>query len=221
MKAFIFAAGRGERMQSLTENTPKPLLKVQGKPLLQQHIERLVTAGFQQLVINAAYLSQQIIDFVGDGQQFGCDIQISCEKQPLETAGGLIQALPLLGDQPFVAINSDIWCDYPLAQLQRLTPAGAHLVLSANPKHNPTGDFSFSAADATHLQFGNDYTFSGIGVYHPQILRSYSAGKRPLREVFTDLIAKDQLTGEVHQGTWLDVGTPERLQLANQTRLNR
>ncbi len=94
-------------------------------------------------------------------------------------------------------------------------------MLSANPKHNPTGDFSFSAADAAHLQFGNDYTFSGIGVYHPQILHSYSAGKRLLREVFTDLIAKGQLTGEVHQGTWLDVGTPERLQLANQTRLNR
>jgi len=220
MKAFIFAAGKGERMGELTQHTPKPLLQVAGKPLLQHHIERLVAAGFKELVINVAYLQQQIIDFIEDGSQFGCQIQISTESTPLETAGGLVHALALLGNKPFLAINSDIWCEYPLVNLRSQQVSAAHLVLCKNPQHNLTGDFSFvddkQAATNKLITFGNDFTFSGIAIYHPSIFARYSPGKRKLRDVFSELIERQQLSGELYSGSWLDVGTPERLQQANE-----
>ena len=138
MKAMILAAGRGERMLPLTRQTPKPLLQVGGRPLLEHHILNLKAAGFKQLVINAAHLAGQIIDFCGDGSRWGVHIEVSEEEEPLETAGGIVRALPMLGDGPFAVVNGDIWCDYPSPIWPIMSPfRGAHLVLVANPDHNP------------------------------------------------------------------------------------
>jgi len=215
MRAMILAAGLGTRMRPLTLNTPKPLLKIAGKPMILHHIERLRDAGFTELVINHAWLGEQIETVLGDGSDLGVHIQYSSEKEPLETAGGITQALPLLspdGESPFAVINGDVFCDYPFEQLPRTLNGLAHLVLVANPVHNPDGDFVLG--DGRVLpEGGSAYTFSGISVLSPQLLASVKTGeKAPLAPLLRSAIAQGAVSGECYEGYWIDVGTPQRLQ---------
>ena len=219
MKAMILAAGLGNRMRPLTDHTPKPLLTVAGKPLLQHHIERLSDAGFTDLVINVSHLGQQIIDFCGDGSRWGVRITISPEDEPLETAGGIVNALPLLGDAPFALVNGDVWTDYPFATLmlhEHLCDDSAHLVLIDNPPQHPMGDFRLTGGRITELCEGESgLTYSGIGVYTPGIFAGLSPGKTPLRPLLSRAIEQGFLSGEHYTGAWEDVGTPERLASLN------
>ena len=214
MKAMILAAGRGERMLPLTRQTPKPLLHVGGRPLLEHHILNLKAAGFEQLVINAAHLAGQIIDFCGDGSRWGLGIDVSVEEEPLETAGGIVRALPMLGTEPFAVVNGDIWCDYPFANLVRQVPGpgGAHLVLVANPAHNLKGDFALSGQDVAMPVTGETLTFSGIAVYQPGFFSGVTAAKAPLKPLLDGAIEQRRVSGERYDGNWVDVGTPQRLQ---------
>lgn len=219
MKAMILAAGRGERMRPLTDTCPKPLLPAGGKPLIVWHIERLAAAGFTDLVINHAHLGDQIEAALGDGSAFGVRIAYSPEPPgALETAGGIRHALPFLGDTPFLVINGDIFCDIPLAPLREQPDFVdlAHLVLIPNPEHNPQGDF---ALDDGRLRNDPDhrFTFSGVGVYHPMFFSQLSDGQpaklAPLLRTGADA---DAISGEVHTGRWIDVGTPARLAALDQ-----
>lgn len=221
MKAMILAAGLGTRMRPLTDSTPKPLLEVGGKPLIVWHIEALVRAGITEMVINTAWLGEKLQTALGDGQQFGAHIEWSHEGEPLETAGGLIKALPLLGEKPFVVVNGDIWLRYDFAAL-RARFAGmirsAHLVLVNNPGHNPRGDFALDADAITTgatLRVANDgeyrFTFSGLSVLHPRLFAGLPEGKRALAPLLREAITAGDVTGEYFPGSWVDVGTPERL----------
>jgi len=210
MKAMILAAGRGERMRPLTDHTPKPLLDVAGKPLIEYHIERLVRDGFRELVINHAHLGAMIEDRLGAGERWGVSIRYSPESPALETGGGIFNALPLLGKGPFVVVNGDVWCDFDFSRLR--LPAGrlAHLILVANPLHHPAGDFvlhdgEVGAGDAGRL------TFSGIGVYDPALFTGCSTGAFPLAPLLRRAMRQHQVSGESYTGAWIDVGTPERL----------
>jgi len=216
MKAMILAAGRGERMRPLTDHTPKPLLPAGGKPLIVWHIERLVAAGITDLVINHAHLGRQIEQSLGDGGQFGARISYSDEGIALETAGGIAFALHLLGEQPFAVINGDIYCDYDFSPLpgRAATLAHsndrAHLVLVENPAHNPQGDFGLQGQRV--IDGAPKFTFSGIGLYKPVLFADIPRGsKAPLAPLLREQIARGQVSGEYHDGTWLDIGTPERL----------
>ncbi len=222
MKAIILAAGFGERLRPLTENTPKPLLKVGVKPLIQYHVERLAAAGVRELVINTAWLGDQIEAFLGDGSRFGVRIDWSREVEPLDTGGGIRRALPLLGSDPFLVINGDIWTDYPLPSLvdrDWSDSVEAHLVLVPNPEHNPTGDFSLDSQGNIRypLAGGESLTFSGISVMRPELFALFSSAseKFPIRDVLVDSISGGYVSGEVFRGTWWDVGTVERLQAIN------
>lgn len=208
---MILAAGLGTRMRPLTDHTPKPLLKAGGKPLIQWHIERLRDAGMTELVINHAWLGEQLEAALGDGQDLGVTIDWSREGQPLETAGGIRRALPLLGDAPFAVINGDIWTDYPLERLPH-TPAGdAHLVLVDNPQHNPGGDFHL-ASDGKVLDNGAaKLTFAGIGVYRPALFAGLADGEAALAPLLRAAMAEGRVSGEHFRGQWWDIGTPERL----------
>ena len=214
---MILAAGLGRRMLPLTQNTPKPLLEVAGKPLLEHHILNLRAAGITELVINAAYLADQIIAFCEDGGRWGVQIQVSVEAEPLETAGGIIKALPLLGDTPFLVVNSDIWCPFPFDRLIGCSPleGGAHLVLVPNPPHHADGDFSLEQG-SVRPKGQMALTFSGIAVYRPQFFRGLSPVKQPLKPLLDAAITASQVSGEVHVGPWVDVGTPERLQTVDE-----
>ena len=213
MKAMILAAGRGDRMRPLTDATPKPLLKVAGKPLIQYTIENLVAAGFTELVINVSYLGEQIIQTLGDGWQFGASIVYSQEgAEALETAGGIIQALPLLGHKPFLVVSGDIACEFPYHQLKQQPSKLAHLVFIPNPEHHPEGDFSLATDSLVSLKGENKCTFSGIGVYKPELFASIAAGKLKLRPVLEQAIKEGQVCGEKFEGFWMDIGTAERLQ---------
>lgn len=216
---MILAAGRGQRMRPLTDTTPKPMLPVAGKPLIQHHVERLVAAGVRELVINTAWLGEQIERHLGDGARFGARIAWSREPEPLETGGGIRRALPLLGDAPFALINADLWTDYPLARLTADVLAegcDAHLVLVANPDHNPDGDFALGADGRVGIQASGDsgLTFSGISVLRPALIAGHStaAAKFPLRDVLIAGIRAGRVSGEVYGGDWWDLGTPERWQ---------
>ncbi|MCK4494498.1 MAG: nucleotidyltransferase family protein [Methylococcales bacterium] len=213
MKAMILAAGRGNRMKPLTDHTPKPLLEVQGKPLIQHTLENLVAAGFNDIVINIAYLGAQIRDFLGNGDQFGAKIVYSDEgAEGLETAGGIIKALPLLGTKPFLVINSDIIYDYPLKTLHYRLIDRAHLVLVKNPEFHQEGDFSL--AENGHLSTAeiNRHTFSGIGIYHPKLFENCAEGKLKLGPILKIAADNGRISGEHFTGLWMDIGTPERLQ---------
>jgi MurNAc alpha-1-phosphate uridylyltransferase len=210
---MLLAAGRGERMRPLTDRTPKPLLPVAGRPLLVWHIERLARAGFRELLINHAHLGEQIEALLGDGSAWGMAIRYSPEPPgALETAGGIVQALPFLGDAPFLVINGDIWCDWDPARAA--PPAGrdlAHLVMVANPDHHPDGDFVLAdgrlQADGTAR-----LTFAGIGIYHPQLFAGLPRGQpAKLAPLLRAAMAAGQVSGERHDGRWTDVGTPARL----------
>lgn len=215
MKAMILAAGEGRRMRPLTLNTPKPLLQVRGVSLIEHHIHRLAEAGVRELVINVAYLGEQIRTALGDGSALGVHIQYSVEPEPLETAGALHHALPLLGDAPFLLVNGDVWTDYPFANLRNHRLCGlGHLVLVPNPEHKLTGDFSLNdTGNLSELDGATSFTFSGISLLSPSLIRDYPQTRRqfPLREVFSWAIREQQLSGELFAGTWCDVGTPERL----------
>jgi MurNAc alpha-1-phosphate uridylyltransferase len=213
---MLLAAGRGERMRPLTDHKPKPLLEVGGKPLIVWHIENLVRAGICELVINHAHLGAQIQKALGDGSQFGAHIQYSPEIKALETAGGIANALPLLGGEPFAVINGDIFCDYDFAHLAKhayaltLNGDAAHLVMVNNPAQHPNGDFGL------HQQRISDctpkLTFSGIGIYQPSLFADITRGSiAPLAPLLRAQIALGKVSGEHHQGLWVDVGTPQRL----------
>lgn len=210
---MILAAGRGERLRPLTEHTPKPLLEVGGERLIERHLERLVAAGIREVVINLCHLGEQIKQFVGDGSRFGLDqLAWSYESPaPLETAGGIVQALPLLGGEPFALVNADIWTDYNFQQLpsdfsgEKL----GHLVLVPNPAHHGRGDFCWNGSQLRHLD-KNDYTFSGISVFSPKFFEGLEAGPRPLGPMLFSRC--ECLEAQIHRSTWLDIGTAERLQ---------
>lgn len=213
MKAMILAAGRGERMRHLTEHTPKPLLRVGGKALIEYSIENLASAGFRDIVINVAYLGRQIVEFCGDGRQWGVRIAYSDEgDRALETAGGIAKALPLLGDRPFLVVNSDIVCGFPLANLRGQVIDLAHLVLIDNPPHHPDGDFSLDDNGLLAEQGGEKFTFSGIGVYHPALFAGIPPEPLKLRPVLNQAMRDRRVSGEKFDGLWRDIGTPERLQ---------
>lgn len=213
MKAMILAAGRGERMRPLTDHTPKPLLKVGGKPLIVWHLERLAKAGFKEVVINHAHLGEQIEQVLGDGHQWGLHIQYSPEKIALETAGGIANALPLLGSEPFLVVNGDTFTEVDFAGLKHALHANhqAHLVLVSNPPQHPNGDFAIEAGKLknTSVQM---LTFSGVGVYHPDLFASVVRGEpAKLAPLLRIAIAENSATAEHYQGVWHDIGTPERL----------
>lgn len=211
MKAMILAAGRGERMRPLTDITPKPLLKVGGKALIEYHLENIRLAGIYDVVINHAWLGTQIETSLGDGSRYGLSIEYSREGEALETAGGIQRALPLLGDKPFIAINGDIWTDYSLKSLPQEPVGLAHLVLVNNPPHHPTGDFMLQSGYL--LPEGpNCLTFSGIGLYRPELFVGLTPGKSPLAPLLREAMNNREITGERYTGRWFDIGTPERLQ---------
>ena len=219
----MFAAGKGERMRPLTEHTPKPLLQVRGKPLIAWHLEKLAAMGVRDVVVNTSWLADRFAPTLGDGAHWGLRLHYSHEgDEPLETGGGMLHALPLLGDAPFIAVNGDIWCDHDFSTLPR-EPAGlAHLVLVDNPEHNPAGDFALVGAQVASLGESR-VTFSGIGVYRPALLAGWrdiigdapGAGLAPPRFKLAPLLRAamhaDAVSGERHRGAWTDVGTPERL----------
>ncbi|QGU31832.1 N-acetylmuramate alpha-1-phosphate uridylyltransferase MurU [Thermochromatium tepidum] len=210
MRAMILAAGRGARMRPLTDHSPKPLLVAGGKPLIQYHLERLAAAGIRELVINHAHLGAQIEAALGDGARFGVRIQYSPENPALETGGGILKALPLLGPEPFLVINGDVWCDVDFAGLAIEAGDLAHLVLVANPPHHPDGDFALS--DGRVLDRGAPrLTFSGIGVYRPELFDGQRPGVFPLAPLLRRAMATGQVGGRRHDGHWFDIGTPERL----------
>jgi MurNAc alpha-1-phosphate uridylyltransferase len=210
---MILAAGRGERMRPLTDHTPKPLLPVAGKPLIVWHIERLALAGIRELVINHAHLGHLIEQALGDGGRWGVRIRYSPEGEgrALETGGGIYKALPLLGEQPFLVVNGDIWCDVDYADLALDGEDLAHLVLVANPAHNPGGDFHLDAAGQVHADGQPRLTFSGIGVYAPALFDGCSPGAFPLAPLLRAAMAAGRVSGRRHEGRWVDVGTPQRL----------
>ncbi len=223
MIAMLLAAGRGERMRPLTDHTPKPLLQAGGKPLIVWHIENLARAGICDIVINYAHLGMQIENILGDGSRYGVCIRYSPENPALETAGGIANALPLLGDAAFAVINSDIYCDYDFTQLPQRAAAleerddMAHLILVNNPPQHPNGDFSLQAGRIiTNERLTTDdskLTFSGIGIYQPSLFASIPRGAiAPLAPLLRAQIAHNKVSGEHYTGRWVDVGTPQRLQ---------
>ncbi len=220
MKAMLLAAGLGTRMRPLTDSTPKPLLPVAGRPLIEHHLLRLQAAGFRDIVINHAWLGEQIETALGDGGRFGLSIRYSPEGTPLETGGGIFRALPLLGDAPFLVMSSDIWIDHPLASLRERTSGLAHLVLVDNPPHHPNGDFALAAdGRVSESGAGQWLTYSGLAVLHPQLFQGCEPGVFPLRPLLAKAMAANAVSGEHHRGQWLDVGTPERLQEAERMAL--
>jgi len=235
MKALIFAAGLGERMRPLTDFIPKPLLQAGGKPLIAWHLEKLAALGITEIVINTSWLAGQFPAQLGDGQHWGVRLMYSYEGDtPLETGGGMLNALPLLGDAPFIAVNGDIWTDFDLVRLPHEPDGLAHLVMVDNPEHHPAGDFYLHPTGQlkplSHLWergWGEGetqtLTFSGIGVYRPELLNDWQTiiGSSPGREstphrfpiapLLRAAMSRNKVTGEHHRGHWTDIGTPERL----------
>jgi MurNAc alpha-1-phosphate uridylyltransferase len=217
VKAMILAAGYGKRLRPLTNKIPKPMITVSGKPLLQHHIERLVAMGVTEVVINISWLADQIESFFGDGSNFGIRITWSRESEPLETGGGILKALPLLGDTPFLLINGDIWTDFPLPRVTDIAledDQSAWLLLVNNPKHNPAGDFGLQEGLVSYEPVLK-YTYSGISVFKPMLFANYAknpieASCFPLREVLRPAIESRCIIGSVYEGHWCDVGTIER-----------
>lgn len=214
MKAMILAAGLGNRMRPLTLTTPKPLLVVGGKPLIVWHIEALKKIGITEIVINAAWLKEKLVEQLGDGQKFGVNITWSLEDEGLETAGGIVQALPHLGDTPFLVINGDVWTRFDFTEILNLDLHNhlAHLVLVDNPPQHPQGDFVLQDGRVLDRADGQQaFTFSGISVLSPKLFANLEQGKRPLAPLLREAMSKGQVTGQKMSAVWVDVGTPERL----------
>lgn len=222
MKAMILAAGRGDRMRPLTDRAPKPLLLAAGKPLIVHQIERLVAAGFCQLVINHAHLGWQIEQALGDGRRFGADIRYSAEGEgrALETGGGILKALPLLGHGPFLVANGDVFSDIDYAQIKLAEDDLAQLVLVDNPPQHPHGDFVLGTDGRLREQGTPRLTFAGVGVYRPELFEGCQAGAFPLAPLLHQAIRQGRAGGQHHRGDWSDIGTPERLR-ALEERLRR
>lgn len=229
MKAMLFAAGRGERMRPLTDHTPKPLLLAGGKPLIVWHIEKLVAAGVRSIIINTAHLGQKIVEHIGNGKQFGADVQYSREElssigSALETAGGIRYALHLIGEAPFIAVSADVFTDFDYKALsdrtKKLKPGQAHTVLVPNAAHHPLGDFSYSLAtgmvnDKTDQT--TNYTFSGIAAFHPSLFAHLpNPGVSKLAPLLRQAMLSNKVSGELFEGLWLDIGTPSRLDELNE-----
>lgn len=219
MRAMILAAGRGERMRPLTDSLPKPLLPVAGKPLIAWHLERLARAGFKDVVINHAWLGHLIESSIGDGRQWGLSIRYSAEETALETAGGIATALPLLGDQPFLVINADIWCDWDVSlatqvsTMLTLRNSLGWLLMVNNPPHHPEGDFGLDDQGRATPDSLPHLTFSGVGVYHPGLFEGVQpALPSKLAPLLRREMARRRILGQHHQGIWVDVGTPQRLE---------
>ncbi|CBL45668.1 Nucleotidyl transferase family protein [gamma proteobacterium HdN1] len=237
IRAMILAAGRGERMGTLTATCPKPLLLVAGKPLIEHHLCRLAEAGVRQVVINTSYLGEQIRDALGDGRRWGLSIQFTVEPERLDSGGGIFNALPLLGDAPFLLINGDVWTDIPIAGCLgirgtgagRLATTGAlteplrdlagqplaHLIMVPNPEHHPKGDFGLDVSGLVRADGGERLTYSGISVLSPALFANCQPGIFPLAPLLRSAMAEGRVSGERYDGLWLDVGTPERLAVAN------
>jgi MurNAc alpha-1-phosphate uridylyltransferase len=208
---MILAAGRGERMRPLTDTVPKPLLVAGGKALIEYHLLAFARAGITNVVINHAHLGDQIETRLGDGREYGVQIQYSNEGNTgLETGGGIFNALPLFGESPFVVVNGDIWTDYAFAELPAEPVGLAHLVMVDNPAHHPDGDFALQ--DGKVMATGKrSLTFSGIGVYRPALFSGCRPGRFPLGPILRQAIQQEQVTGEHFHGQWLDIGTEQRL----------
>lgn len=224
MKALVFAAGLGERMRPLTDHTPKPLLQVGGKPLIAWHLEKIAAVGVSDVVINTSWLAEQFPAVLGDGAGFGLRLHYSYEGDtPLETGGGMWNALGLLCDAPFFAVNGDVWCDADFATLPREPDGFAHLLLVDNPAHNPNGDFALDDDGRVHSDGASKLTFAGIGVYRRELFEKWrdvigdapGADETPPRFKLAPLLRaamrEGQVSGTHHRGQWTDVGTPERL----------
>ncbi len=222
MKAMILAAGRGQRMRPLSDKLPKPLLMVGSKRLIEYRLDALRSAQINECVINVSYQADMIREFLGDGKQWGLSIQYSDEgDEPLESAGGIIKALPLLGADLFVLINADIWTDYDLKLLPTTLGGLAHLVMVDNPQHNPDGDFCLKS-DRLISKGTTKLTYSGISVFNPELFKNFIPGRRPLKPILLKAIEQNLVSGEHYRGQWSDIGTPERLRqvqklLTNQT----
>jgi len=210
MRGMILAAGRGVRMGALTEKTPKPLLKAAGKYLIEYSIAALVAADVRDIVINISYSADQIKNTLGDGSRYGATFYYSKEEEALETGGGIFQALPILGDAPFVVLSSDVIMDYPLKKLPREPEGLAHLVLVDNPVFHPRGDFCL---DDSRIFFEekNTYTFANVGIYRPELFAHCEPGKFRLGDLLKKAVKESQVTGEHYRGVWHNVGTPEEL----------
>jgi len=228
MKALIFAAGKGERMRPLTNHTPKPLLHVGGKPLIEWHIEKLLACGVQHIVINTSWLAECFEPALGDGSRWNVSLHYSYEGlEPLETGGGMLQALKVIGDETFIAVNGDIWSDVDYSALPRAISGLAHLILVDNPAHNPKGDFALVDSGKVESDGQDKLTFSGIGIYRPALFSDWrkiigdvkGTDETPPRFKLAPLLRhamhQGLVSGEYHQGRWTDVGTPERLQELN------
>ena len=221
--AMVLAAGRGERMRPLTDQTPKPLLQVGGRSLIEHHLKKLAEAGFERVIINHAHLGEQIVSAVGDGGRWGLDIRFSFEQDALETAGGIAKALGLIGTEAFAVVNSDVFSDYDYARLRAAAEQlrgdpnrVAHLVLVDNPAHNQTGDFALDNGDVV-LESTDRLTFSGLAAYRANMFATVSPGeKKPLGPMLRLEAQAGRISGERYQGFWTDVGTPERLACLNE-----
>jgi MurNAc alpha-1-phosphate uridylyltransferase len=214
MKAMILAAGRGERLRPLTDSVPKPLIEVRGETLIARHVRRLQAAGFTEIVINVAWLADKIRVRLGDGARYGVRIRYSEEADgALETGGGILKALPLLGDAPFLVVNGDIYTDFPFASLSNALARAdlAHLVMVPNPPHHPEGDFVLDAGGRLHAEGTPRLTYAGIGVHRPEFFRDCSPGKFPLLPWWQTAMHAGRVSGQFYVGQWLDAGTAESL----------
>lgn len=211
MKAMVLAAGRGERLRPLTDKMPKPLIEAGGRPLIAWHLDKLARAGFDEVVINLGHLGDRLQETVGDGERFGLAVRYS-EEPPgaLETGGGILNALPLLGEEPFLLVNGDCWTDFDVTKLGLAPGDLAHLVLVDNPAHNPAGDF---AMDGDRIRNAGDamLTYAGVGVIHPNLFGDCRAGRFPLTPLLRQAAEAGRAGGTHYVGAWFDVGTTERL----------
>lgn len=217
--AMILAAGRGERLKPITECIPKALCMINDKPLIVRHVENLVKNGFERIIINHAYLGGKIRQYLGNGSTFGIDIEYSPEPPGgLETGGGIVQALPLLGKQAFITVNADIYTDFNFRTLPSIEPYLAHLVLiKKNPQLGHSGDFGLNLEN--EVINTPDYTFAGIACYHPRLFKDCKIGRYSITPLLRNLVSEKKISGEIHTGQWFDVGTLKRLASANAFKL--
>ncbi len=210
MKAMILAAGKGSRLAPLTQTTPKPMLPLAGKPLIEWQIEALSRAGFSKIFINLHHLGEQIEAPLGHGEKWQVEIQYSAEPQLLETGGGIVNALDLLGDAPFVVLNGDIWTDFDFKTLHNALhpPNMAHVVLTPTPAYRETGDFEYAQGQVTRR--GNRYVYCGIAVLSPNLFAGLEVGEFSLRDLYFGLVTDKRLSAQVHEGVWHDIGTLEQ-----------
>lgn len=215
--AMILAAGRGERLRPITDSLPKALCTVHNIPLIEYHVENLTLAGFERIIINHAYLGGQIRQHLGCGSRWGIEIRYSPEPPGgLETGGGIVNALPLLGDKPFLTVNADIFTDYNFALLKAPITSLVHLVLVKKPSYSQHADFGLSESCLVN-NINKQYTFAGIACYRPEVFNGYRPGRYSVTPLLRQLAANNQATGEIYQGKWVDIGTLERLELVNAT----